>query len=68
MKLQSIIRPGPEVLAAQHAITGTPAYTELLRCVGRALEIDEAHLALLESLTQDVFSVHRPGDVLPIVN
>ena len=37
MKLQSIIRPGPEVLAAQHAITGTPAYTELLRCVGRAL-------------------------------
>lgn len=37
-------------------------------CVGRALEIDEAHLALLESLTQDVFSVHRPGDVLPIVN
>ena len=37
-------------------------------CVGQALEIDEERLQLLEQLTGDVFSVHRPGDVLPVVN
>ena len=37
MKLDQIPRPGPEVLAAQHVVTGTPAYTGLLRCVGGAL-------------------------------
>ncbi len=37
-------------------------------CVGQALEIDDARLELMETLTRDVFSVHRPGDVLPIVN
>lgn len=37
-------------------------------CVGKALEIDEERLALMEKLTQDVFSVHRAGDVLSVVN
>ena len=37
-------------------------------CVGQALEIDEERLALLESVTKDVFSVHRAGDVLSVVN
>ena len=37
-------------------------------CVGQALEIDEERLQLLEELTGDVFSVHCPGDVLPVVN
>ena len=37
-------------------------------CVGKALEIDEERLALMEKLTQDVFSVHRAGDVLAVVN
>jgi len=37
-------------------------------CVGQALEIDEERLQLLEQLTGDVFSVHCPGDVLPVVN
>ena len=37
-------------------------------CVGQALAMDEERLALIERLTRDVFSVHRPGDVLPIVN
>ena len=37
-------------------------------CVGQALAIDEERLTLLSQLTQAVFSAHRPGDVLPIVN
>lgn len=37
-------------------------------CVGQALSIDEERMNLRESLTRDVFSVHRPGDVLPLVN
>ena len=37
-------------------------------CVGQALEIDEGRLELLEQLTNDVFSVHRPGDVLSVVS
>jgi len=37
-------------------------------CVGQALAIDEERLSLLHKLTQDVFSVHRPGDVLAVVN
>jgi len=37
-------------------------------CVGQALEIDEERLELLERITKDVFSVHRAGDVLSVVN
>ena len=37
-------------------------------CVGQALAIDDERLALLERVTGDVFSVHRPGDVLPTIN
>ena len=37
-------------------------------CVGKALEIDEERLALMEKVTRDVFSVHRAGDVLAAVN
>jgi DNA polymerase-3 subunit delta' len=37
-------------------------------CVGKALEIDEERLALMEKVTGDVFSVHRSGDVLSVVN
>ena len=37
-------------------------------CVGQALEIDDERLKLLEELTADVFSVHRAGDVLNVVN
>lgn len=37
-------------------------------CVGQALAIDEERLGLRETLTRDVFSVHRPGDVLAVVN
>lgn len=37
-------------------------------CVGKALEIDEERLELMEKLTRDVFSVHRAGDVLSVVN
>ena len=37
-------------------------------CVGQALAIDDERLALMERVTGDVFSVHRPGDVLPTVN
>ncbi|MBR5302513.1 MAG: DNA polymerase III subunit delta' [Clostridia bacterium] len=37
-------------------------------CVGKALEIDDDRLALMEKVTRDVFSVHRPGDVLSVVN
>lgn len=37
-------------------------------CVGQALEIDEERLTLLERITKDVFSVHRAGDVLSVVN
>ena len=37
-------------------------------CVGQALAIDEAAMALREQLTHDVFSVHRPADVLAAVN
>ena len=37
-------------------------------CVGQALEIDDARLQLLRELTEDVFSVHRAGDVLAVVN
>ena len=37
-------------------------------CVGQALEIDEERLELMERVTKDVFSVHRPGDVLAVVN
>lgn len=37
-------------------------------CVGKALEIDEERLALMEKVTRDVFSVHRAGDVLSVVN
>ena len=34
----------------------------------QALAIDEAAMALREQLTHDVFSVHRPADVLAAVN
>ena len=37
-------------------------------CVGQALEIDSERLALLETLSADVFSVKKPGDVLAVVN
>ena len=37
-------------------------------CVGQALAIDEAAMALREQLTRDVFSVRRPADVLAAVN
>lgn len=37
-------------------------------CVGQALEIDDERLELLRTLTADVFSVRRPGDVLAAVN
>ena len=37
-------------------------------CVGAALEIDEERLSLMEKVTGDVFSVHRAGDVLSVVN
>ena len=37
-------------------------------CVGKALQIDEERLALMEKVTGDVFSVHRAGDVLSVVN
>ena len=37
-------------------------------CVGRALEIDEQQLSLRQQLTRDVFSVHHPADILPVVN
>ena len=37
-------------------------------CVGQALEIDEGRLELLEQLTNDVVSVHRPGEVLSVVS
>lgn len=37
-------------------------------CVGQALLIDEQRLSLLSSLTEQVFSVHRPSDVLSVVN
>ena len=37
-------------------------------CVGQALAIGEERLALMEKVTGDVFSVHRSGDVLSVVN
>ena len=37
-------------------------------CVGQALKIDDERLALMEKVTGDVFSVHRSGDVLSVVN
>lgn len=37
-------------------------------CVGQALKIDEALMNLREKITQDVFSVRKPGDVLAVVN
>ena len=37
-------------------------------CVGQALEINDEHLAMLETLTRDVFSAKMPGDVLRVVN
>ena len=37
-------------------------------CVGQALEIDDERLKLLGELTADIFSVHRAGDVLSVVN
>ncbi len=37
-------------------------------CVGQALEIDENQLSVRQELTRDVFSVHRAGDVLAVVN
>lgn len=37
-------------------------------CVGQALAIDEDRLALMQKLTEDVFSIRRPGDVLGVVN
>lgn len=37
-------------------------------CVGQALEIDQERMALRETLTRDVFSVRRAGDVLAAVN
>lgn len=37
-------------------------------CVGQALDIDEAQLSLRQELTRDVFSVHRAGDALAVVN
>lgn len=37
-------------------------------CVGQALEIDDERLALMHSITQAVFSVHKAGDVLAVVN
>ena len=54
MKLDQIPRPGPEVLAAQHAVTGTPAYTGLLRCVGGALAA-----SLPDALPGDISEGHR---------
>ncbi len=37
-------------------------------CVGQALDIGEERLALMQSLTSDVFSIQKAGDVLPVVN
>ena len=37
-------------------------------CVGQALEIDDARLALRQRLTQEAFSVREPGDALAVVN
>ena len=37
-------------------------------CVGQALEIGEEQMALRRSLSQAVFSIRRPGDVLAVVN
>ena len=37
-------------------------------CVGQALEIDDQRLEMLHTLTADVFSVRKPGDVLAVVN
>ncbi len=37
-------------------------------CVGQALEIDGARLALLLRVTKDAFSVHAPGDALAVIN
>ena len=37
-------------------------------CVGQALQIDDERIALRESVTRDVFSVRRPGDVPAAVN
>lgn len=56
------------------AALGVPAHAAAQRarmaegCVGQALEIDDARLQLLGELTKDVFSVHRAGDVLAVVN
>lgn len=37
-------------------------------CVGQALEIGESSLALRRQVTQDVFSIKSPADVLGVVN
>ena len=37
-------------------------------CVGQALQIDDERIALRESVTRDVFSVRRPGDIPAAVN
>ncbi|HIS95031.1 MAG TPA: DNA polymerase III subunit delta' [Candidatus Ventricola gallistercoris] len=37
-------------------------------CVGQALEVDDAQLAMRRDLTRDVFSIRRAGDVLAVVN
>jgi len=37
-------------------------------CVGQALEINEAGLALRTQVTQDVFSVKSAADIMPVLN
>jgi len=37
-------------------------------CVGQALDIDDERLEMLYSVTQAVFSVRRPADMLPVIN
>lgn len=65
---------GIEDAAARLIALGQPKETALARarmaegCVGQALFIDENQLSLREQLTRDVFSVHRPGDALAVVN
>ena len=63
-----------EEAAARLVALGQPRETALARarmaegCVGQALEIDEAQLSLRFELTRDIFSIHRAGDVLAVVN
>ncbi len=37
-------------------------------CVGQALAIDDARLALRRQVTEEVFSVHAPDDALPLLS